>query len=254
MATHLPVPSRLTAVTHSTPPSSAESPTTALGSRLRAARRERGESVRGLARRIGCSASLLSQIELGRTAPSVGVLYSLARALDVSTDFLLRRETDSTDTEAGWEGDGAAGRAALADGNGRPSASASGGFGSLRRLPPSYRAQIQRVQNRQAIDFGNGVRWERLTTTSDTEVDFLEIVYEPGGSSDDDDHAAGHEGFEYGVVTAGELTIRIGTEEEYVLRVGDSIAFDSVTPHVFHNTGTTTARAFWFVSHTRHTG
>ncbi|MEU5404175.1 cupin domain-containing protein [Streptomyces sp. NPDC005963] len=218
-----------------------ESPNATLGSRLRAVRLDSGESVRGLARRVGCSASLLSQIELGKTAPSVGILYRLAHELDVSTDFLLRPESppsrESTTAEHGAPASAA-----------HPGAAPTGGFRSLQLLPPSYQAQIQRAENRRGIDFGNGVRWERLTTISDSQVDFLEIMYEPGGSSNTDDHSGGHEGFEYGIVTAGELTIRTG-DEEYVLKQGDSIAFDSLTPHVFRNAGTTTARAIWFVVH-----
>src|SRR5215471_20237409 len=64
-------------------------PGTGLGPRLRLAREERQLSVRELARRIGCSASLISQIERGVSAPSVGVLYSLATELDSSLDHLL---------------------------------------------------------------------------------------------------------------------------------------------------------------------
>src|SRR3974390_2018079 len=64
-------------------------PGTGLGPRLRVAREDRRLSVRELARRIGCSASLISQIERGVSVPSVGVLYSLATELDSSLDYLL---------------------------------------------------------------------------------------------------------------------------------------------------------------------
>src|ERR1700761_9057556 len=64
-------------------------PGTGLGPRLRLAREERQLSVRELARRIGCSASLISQIERGVSVPSVGVLYSLATELDSWLDPLL---------------------------------------------------------------------------------------------------------------------------------------------------------------------
>ncbi|MFF2024931.1 helix-turn-helix domain-containing protein [Streptomyces sp. NPDC058171] len=234
-------------MTHSTPPPSPPSGTAALGGRLRSARQARGESVRGLARKIGCSASLLSQIELGKSAPSVGVLYNLANELGVSTDFLLRREPDSR----GPADNGRPPPAGSPDVTGptpAPGAPSPDGFRSLRTLPPSYRVQVQRAADRQAVDFGGGVRWERLTTTSQTLVDFLEIVYQPGGSSDTDDHPAGHEGYEYGVVTEGELTVRVG-EEEYLLGAGDSVAFDSTVPHAFRNAGAVTARAVWFVLH-----
>src|SRR5215467_11181206 len=64
-------------------------PGTGLGPRLRRARGERRLSARELARRIGCSASLISQIERGVSVPSVGVLYSLATELGSSLDHLL---------------------------------------------------------------------------------------------------------------------------------------------------------------------
>src|SRR6266446_1776804 len=64
-------------------------PGTGLGPRLRLVRAERQLSVRELARRVGCSASLISQIERGVSVPSVGVLYSLATELGSSLDYLL---------------------------------------------------------------------------------------------------------------------------------------------------------------------
>ncbi|MGA7417256.1 MAG: helix-turn-helix transcriptional regulator, partial [Acidimicrobiales bacterium] len=64
-------------------------PGTGLGPRLRLVRASRHLSVRELARRVGCSASLISQIERGVSVPSVGVLYSLATELGSSLDYLL---------------------------------------------------------------------------------------------------------------------------------------------------------------------
>src|SRR5439155_12713598 len=64
-------------------------PGTGLGPRLRQVRASRQLSVRELARRVGCSASLISQIERGVSVPSVGVLYSLATELGSSLDYLL---------------------------------------------------------------------------------------------------------------------------------------------------------------------
>src|SRR5256885_7500994 len=64
-------------------------PGTGLGPRLREVRSARRLSVRELARRVGCSASLISQIERGVSVPSVGVLYALATELGSSLDYLL---------------------------------------------------------------------------------------------------------------------------------------------------------------------
>ncbi|MEV5463259.1 helix-turn-helix transcriptional regulator, partial [Streptomyces cellulosae] len=43
---------------------------------MRQARLERGMSLRALAREIGVSASLVSQIETGKSQPSVSTLYA----------------------------------------------------------------------------------------------------------------------------------------------------------------------------------
>ncbi len=60
-----------------------------LGPRLRRVREDRGLSARELARRINCSPSLISQIERGLSAPSVGILYAIATELRASLDFLF---------------------------------------------------------------------------------------------------------------------------------------------------------------------
>src|SRR5258708_36012424 len=69
-------------------------PGTELGPRLRQVREQRGLSARELARRIQCSPSLISQIERGLSAPSVGMLYALATELRTSLDFLFGTSGD----------------------------------------------------------------------------------------------------------------------------------------------------------------
>lgn len=60
-----------------------------LGAELRAGRERRGLSVRELARRIGVSASLLSQVERGIAQPSVGTLWAVVTELGLSLDALF---------------------------------------------------------------------------------------------------------------------------------------------------------------------
>src|ERR687888_1237453 len=55
-----------------------------VGSRLRAERERRGISLRELARRVGVSPSLVSQIELDRVNPSVSTLYALVTELGLT--------------------------------------------------------------------------------------------------------------------------------------------------------------------------
>ena len=55
-----------------------------VGSRLRQERERRGMSLRELARRVGVSPSLVSQIELDRVNPSVSTLYALVSELGMT--------------------------------------------------------------------------------------------------------------------------------------------------------------------------
>jgi transcriptional regulator with XRE-family HTH domain len=201
-------------------------PGSGLGPRLRRARSERGLSVRELSRRIGCSASLVSQIERGACVPSVGVLYSLAAELGRSLDHLV------------FGSGPAEGGSGPADGGVR---SAGGGSGAA---PPCI---VQRGDARRVIDLASGVRWERLTPGADARTDFLEVVYSPGGHSTDERRLLRHEGREYGVVISGTLQANVGFES-YELGPGDSIAFDSATPHEYLNKTGDVVRAIWVVA------
>src|SRR4051794_2772514 len=60
-----------------------------LGASIRAAREQRGLSLRELARRVNVSPSFVSQIELGKANPSVGTLYTVVSVLGTTLDDLI---------------------------------------------------------------------------------------------------------------------------------------------------------------------
>ena len=66
-----------------------------LGQRIAALRRQRGLSQAELATRLGISASAMEMYEQGSREPSADTLVSLARELQVTTDFLLTGEMNS---------------------------------------------------------------------------------------------------------------------------------------------------------------
>jgi uncharacterized cupin superfamily protein len=107
---------------------------------------------------------------------------------------------------------------------------------------------VQRAGERIAIELSTGVRWERLTPTRDNRVDFIEIVYEPGGQSSETRQAVRHDGREYLYVLQGELEAIVGFET-LRLTEGDSLAFDPGTPHRYHNRTAGTVRALSVVVH-----
>jgi transcriptional regulator with XRE-family HTH domain/mannose-6-phosphate isomerase-like protein (cupin superfamily) len=206
-------------------------PGTGLGPRLRLVRSDRQLSVRELARRVGCSASLISQIERGVSVPSVGVLYSLANELGSSLDYLLfgSRTGPEADRDNGAGADAEAEPGAGAEGD--AGAEASRGRGVAGWPPPSI---VQRGDSRKIIDLASGVRWERLTPQSEAMTDFLEVIYSPGGHSTDERRPLRHDGREYLLIISGTLQANVGFES-YELGPGDSITFDSSTPHEYRN-------------------
>ena len=205
-------------------------PGTGLGPRLRLARGSRQLSVRELARRVGCSASLISQIERGVSVPSVGVLYSLATELGSSLDYLLFGSGAGPD--------------------GVPAVEAGPLVAEPQPAPPGVAAPpiVQRGCDRRIIDLASGVRWERLTPQSEAMTDFLEVIYSPGGHSTDERRPLRHDGREYGLIISGTLQANVGFES-YELGPGDSIAFDSSTPHEYLNKTGDYVQAIWVVVH-----
>lgn len=68
-----------------------------VGSNLRRLRMRRGLSLEKLAQRSGVSRAMLGQIELGQSAPTINVLWKIARALDVTFATLIQaREAGGT--------------------------------------------------------------------------------------------------------------------------------------------------------------
>jgi transcriptional regulator with XRE-family HTH domain len=196
-----------------------------MGDRLRRARQARGLSLRGLADVLGVSPSLISQVETGRAKPSVNTLYALASELGISLDSLLFMDTELP--------------------GGGPEADDGGDAGGVPEVGSPH-DPVQRAASRTTIRLGSGVVWERLTTESIRNVDFLHVTYEVGGESSPADAFQRHSGQEWGYVLSGTLTVRIGFEE-FVLTPGDAISFDSATPHRLFNAGDTPASAVWFV-------
>ncbi len=194
-----------------------------LGPRLRRVREDRGLSVRELARRISCSPSLISQIERGLSAPSVGVLYALASELQTSLDFLFGAAAPGDAVAATAHGDWQLRPGQ--PGSGQPSLGQSGS---------GQPTLIQRAGCRQVIDLASGVHWERLTPGPDDRVDFLEVIYQPSGHSTGNRRPLRHDGREYGLVASGTLMASVGFDT-FQLGPGDSIAFDSAIPHQYWN-------------------
>jgi transcriptional regulator with XRE-family HTH domain len=178
-----------------------------LGLQLRLRREAAGLSIRELARRVGMSPSLISQVERNLATPSVGTLLSISNelGLEIGDVFKFRNRAD-----------------------------------------PAALGPVLRKQSRKKIQLASGVSWERLTSVPDPEVEFLYAVYDVGGTSCEEDSMLRHGGKEYGYLLSGRLGVKIGFEE-YELGPGDAISFDAQLPHRLWCIGSRPAVAIWAV-------
>lgn len=202
-----------------------------VGARIRHARLERGMSLRALAREVGVSASLVSQIETGKSQPSVSTLYAITTALGISVESLFDARASSPMTGVNPPGTvphAVAALSALAADPGR-------------RIGPLVGAG-----ERETLELDSGVVWERLGRVPGADVDFLLVTYRPGGSSSGSGGLMRHTGTEYGYLTSGELILTLGFDE-YTVRPGDAVCFESTTPHRYRNDGEVPAVGVWFV-------
>jgi transcriptional regulator with XRE-family HTH domain len=185
-----------------------------IGERLREARQSQGLTARDVAKRVGVSPSLISQIERDKVNPSVSTLWGLVTVLGLTMSDLFS-EAESPQN--------------------LPSVRAEALSGPLTALG-----------SRAIVNLASGVRWERLTAESDSLVEFLFVVYPVGAASCDEDSLVRHGGKEYGYIIRGRLGVRIGFDE-YELGPGMALSFDSSSPHRLWAIGDEDAEAIWVV-------
>jgi transcriptional regulator with XRE-family HTH domain len=116
-----------------------------IGPALRSARLGKRKSLRSVATAVSVSASLLSQVETGKTQPSVSTLYALVSHLQLPLDELMGLSAPIADEPAEER--------------------------KLRRGVEEG-AFIQRGAHNPVLEMDNGVRWERLarSVTSATSI------------------------------------------------------------------------------------
>lgn len=191
--------------------------TDSLGTTLKAARADRGLSLRAVAAQIGVSAALISQIELGHTRPSVSTLYSLVAFFGISLDEVMGLSPSAT------------------------------GTASLAAVTPSPTASLFRrlsAGDRPSLRMGNGVSWELVASAPGSSAEAVLVTYEPGASSSSDGSLMTHPGNEDAYLLSGRLSLEL--EDSVVeLGAGDSFSFDSTRPHRFRNSGSVPATGIW---------
>jgi transcriptional regulator with XRE-family HTH domain len=204
-----------------------------VGERIREERTKRGVSLRSLARDVGVSASLISQIETGKCRPSVSTLYALTTALGVSIENVFESP-----------GAGRSGLAAAAASSPAPALAPAAGLAVLAERDAG---PLTRPHEREVLELDSGVTWERLGHVPGMHVDFLRVTYPPGARSSAVGDLMRHSGAEYGFLMEGELILTLGTAEHHLI-AGDSLSFPSSTPHRYRNDAQRPAVGIWFVA------
>jgi transcriptional regulator with XRE-family HTH domain/quercetin dioxygenase-like cupin family protein len=207
-----------------------------LGRRLKEVRVRAGLTLRELARQADVSPSLISQIENGKSQPSVATLYTFSRLLNVSVDELFEDRPYAATNGSGMS----------------PDAELHPSDPTHAWQPSEYanRVSVVHPSHRPQLSMAEGVVWERLAATPEHGVNFMKITYAPGAASADGDLIT-HDGYEYGYVLSGEIAVTVG-EEVFKLHPGESLGFDSSIPHVLRNLGSDPFEGIWFVHGQRH--
>lgn len=168
-----------------------------LGASIRSLRRDRDLSTALLAKRSGVSASMISQAERGLTAPSLDVLWAIARALDVPIGTFFQEMTPNPE---------------------HPFVEPGG-----RHAPV-----VVRADERKRLGLTNSLTYELLSPDLQHQIEFVWIELGPGEEGPIEPYV--HAGEEQMVVISGQLRMSIDGQD-YLLESGDAITLDSSLPH-----------------------
>ena len=222
-----------------------------IGEKLRAARLRQRLSLRELAEMAEVSPSLLSKVENGKANPSVRSLYSIADALSLPVNYFFP-EADEDEAEIEAEAKLAPDSVSNTASHQLQAAQAAKLIGGtdleFHNGDHQSKEPVVRANARPTLELLGGVTWARLTPSSEDGIEFMEIYYEPGASSGD--KMTHHVAREFQLVLEGELLLELGFER-YLLSPGDSIIFDSETPHRLSNAGQVPLRALSMIFNVR---
>ena len=188
-------------------PAFAADDSAAVGQQLKKLRKERGWSLNQLAEVSHVSIGLLSQIERGRSIPSLRTLTKLRVALDVSLGTLVgQREPTVSSSESRF---------------------------------------VKRKRDRESLVIGdNRLVKEFLSPTKSEHLQVMLMSIPPGGGAGS--RAYSYDGEKAGLVLEGAIRLQLG-EDVLELNEGDSFQFNSSIPHTFSNNHTVAAKVVWII-------
>lgn len=171
--------------------------------RVKRAREKRGLSLMDISRRTGIDVSLLSEIEEGQSAPPLGTVIKLAKALEMKMGYFI-------------SGD------------------------ELRPFTIVHRGDrrvVSRYDSKRDKHYGYG--YESLAPyKKDRHMEPFLVTLQPATTEEE---RSAHDGQEFIFVLTGSMEVRLG-DEIHVLEPGDAIYYDSTVPHLVKCHGQETTR------------
>jgi transcriptional regulator with XRE-family HTH domain len=187
-----------------------------IGARLRNLRTQHGFSIRALAERAEISSSVISEVERGKTEPSISTLKRLAAALGTSITYFF-----TTPSQVNGHVIRASARKEF-----------SFKFHSDGTESADQRSSIK----------ARGVHFEVASPDSSEVLEAIYGRYEAGASTGDEPYT--HEGEEWGMVLTGRFKVTLA-DEVHFLDPGDSIWFHSNIPHKIENVANGVSEYIW---------
>jgi transcriptional regulator with XRE-family HTH domain len=167
-------------------------------------------TLKDLAEQCSCSSGYLSRVETGAVNPSLATLMAISEALGVTVDELF---------------------------NSKP---------AVRKASPC----LMHPHERKTLIPKENIHMQLLSRGIDTPFEFLLLRFPPGATDGIDAYLNEgadlhtHEGVECGMVIQGRLEVHV-EDQVYTLQPGDSITFNSNSPHKISNTGSEEVVAIW---------
>ncbi len=184
---------------------------TELGSKIRAERNKRRFTLEAVSKKTGLSRSLISQVERGKTEPSITTLKKIAAAFGFSVVNFFSNNTHAV-THNGWD---------------YPQSPPE-----KHSVPREYIKKVQVVHADRRKRFalpGSKVVYDLLTPDMNRQMESLYMVVKPGETSGDEP-MVDFLGEKMGLVLKGVLEITVG-DEVFLLDEGDCIYYPANVPH-----------------------
>lgn len=164
-----------------------------VGERVKTVREDRGLSIEDIAQRTGMDENLIKQIEDGQTAPPLGDVIKLSKALDMKMGYFISGEENQAYTI----------------------------------VRKNDRQVISRYDSKKTKQYG----YEYISLAPHKKDRHMEPFLVTLSPSLTEEERSTHDGQEFIYILKGNVEIRLGEEIHY-LDPGDTIYYDSTVPHL----------------------